>query len=57
MDIGKIFFTKRFAKHWKRFLRETKESSSLQVLKKGVAVALEKRLDSKYDGGAWLTIG
>lgn len=40
LSIRKILFTKRVARHWNRHSRDTVESSSLQVLKKHVDVAL-----------------
>jgi len=41
LDIKKKIFTERVVKHWKRLLREVVESTSLEVFKKRVDVALQ----------------
>lgn len=39
-DIGKIFSMERLGKHWNRLLREAAESSSLEIVKRPVDMAL-----------------
>lgn len=40
-DVGENFHTKRVIKHWNRLPWEVVKSSSLEVLKRHVGVALE----------------